>query len=1164
MADESIYIRLVVRDGDTTQRILERTGTQGAAALGKLGDASKRAAADANLFTEKLDRLGTGATSIRGNIANIGYQVQDLAVQIGSGTNVVVALTQQLPQLAGGFGPVGAAIGAVVAVGGALALAFGGLSSKAKDAEVAVKAFDAAQASAKATAGGSIDTMAELAGKYAAMSDSLKELERRDISRALRKNQEALDEQRKALLAAEAPLETYRKQLERVDPVTGKAPDFDPNLADIYDAADKLRSGQGDVAALSNQIATLVKKMPEADTALVSLSDSLIDPAKRAQELTENAVRLKEQLAALSGQADKTATTPPEVGSRAADEALKAKLDETKRRAAEAAKAAIDQENESIAAGIRLETQALAQGKGEAERRVRELHQEADEARAVDAEKARAAKAAVDHANQEAKARKSAADAAAQQYRRSVAQIADETDYQHQLIEAHKGVGASVREVEEAYKARQVVQQAGVDLDSREGKALYDKSLALEQQKNALQDVEKAEQERVAAAKRAADELARTERQEQERAARQAEQAAQEQARLIQEPLLQAARNVQDALGDSIYQALNGNLDTVEDFAKSFKRIMLTTISQIAAAMIFQPVLSSVAGGLTAGAAGGFGGIGAAFSGIGTALNASSVGQSINAFGGNLGLNTGAAIPAEGLSAAGRHAALAGTATPTTVQNGLFANGSTLTSSLAFAGLGALGGGVLAGLTGGNKTGGSIGGGLGAGLGAAAFGPLGALGGGLLGSVVGGLFGGDKPSNKEQGVDVNLVTGLSDTFGQTGKKYSAENASAAQAISQAALQFKEELARSTGGTVGLDKIKVAVGSRDGATLDTGSGKETFKDDKALTAGLIEAITKSLTGAGANVTKLIDGGKLNFKDADQAQRALGLAATIDDLVKPTNDAKKAIDDLNHSYAENLRIAKELGLNTEALGKAQAAALKEQQDTVQAQIDAFTGANDSGAQLRLDIKAVTDQVDELAKAGLAAGADISKLNKAQSERINLLQKEAREQADAARQAAIDAKRQDIGSASDQFLSAAQGRLTTLSGIASSLKYGQFSDLSTRGQFNAANNDLQGILKRANKGDASAFSEIGGAADQYLQSSRQLYGSTNPAQQATKQVEKAIAALEAAEKRRIAEVERDRKQAGILAEDSHKLLGEQLAEIRNLVREFKNLRFASKRAA
>lgn len=59
----------------------------------------------------------------QGNIRNVAFQVQDLAVQIAGGTNAFVALGQQIPQLLGGFGVLGAVIGAVAAVGIPLARA---------------------------------------------------------------------------------------------------------------------------------------------------------------------------------------------------------------------------------------------------------------------------------------------------------------------------------------------------------------------------------------------------------------------------------------------------------------------------------------------------------------------------------------------------------------------------------------------------------------------------------------------------------------------------------------------------------------------------------------------------------------------------------------------------------------------------------------------------------------------------------------------------------------------------------------------------------------------------------------------------------------------------------------------------------------------------------
>jgi hypothetical protein len=56
----------------------------------------------------------------KGSLQQAGYQFQDLAVQIGSGTSAFVALGQQGPQLASLLGPGGAVMGAVIAIGSAV------------------------------------------------------------------------------------------------------------------------------------------------------------------------------------------------------------------------------------------------------------------------------------------------------------------------------------------------------------------------------------------------------------------------------------------------------------------------------------------------------------------------------------------------------------------------------------------------------------------------------------------------------------------------------------------------------------------------------------------------------------------------------------------------------------------------------------------------------------------------------------------------------------------------------------------------------------------------------------------------------------------------------------------------------------------------------------
>ncbi|CAM0102044.1 tail length tape measure protein [Vibrio phage 159E36-2a] len=57
----------------------------------------------------------------RGVAQNLGWQIQDTAVQLQMGTSAFVVLSQQGSQLASAFGPTGALIGALIAIGGAMA-----------------------------------------------------------------------------------------------------------------------------------------------------------------------------------------------------------------------------------------------------------------------------------------------------------------------------------------------------------------------------------------------------------------------------------------------------------------------------------------------------------------------------------------------------------------------------------------------------------------------------------------------------------------------------------------------------------------------------------------------------------------------------------------------------------------------------------------------------------------------------------------------------------------------------------------------------------------------------------------------------------------------------------------------------------------------------------
>lgn len=62
------------------------------------------------------DMAKTGMGKFGGGVQQVGYQIQDFAVQVGAGTSATQAFAQQFPQMASAFGPWGVAIGTAAAI----------------------------------------------------------------------------------------------------------------------------------------------------------------------------------------------------------------------------------------------------------------------------------------------------------------------------------------------------------------------------------------------------------------------------------------------------------------------------------------------------------------------------------------------------------------------------------------------------------------------------------------------------------------------------------------------------------------------------------------------------------------------------------------------------------------------------------------------------------------------------------------------------------------------------------------------------------------------------------------------------------------------------------------------------------------------------------------
>lgn len=136
MADTASLIARVKTEGaEQSARQLDDF----AASAGKADTSATKMASSVDKATPKLKGFGTGAQQI-------GYQVQDMIVQIQGGTSAFVAIGQQGSQLAGAFGPGGAVIGAIIAlsaaVGGTLVKSLGGAKVSAEELQTSTKTLD--------------------------------------------------------------------------------------------------------------------------------------------------------------------------------------------------------------------------------------------------------------------------------------------------------------------------------------------------------------------------------------------------------------------------------------------------------------------------------------------------------------------------------------------------------------------------------------------------------------------------------------------------------------------------------------------------------------------------------------------------------------------------------------------------------------------------------------------------------------------------------------------------------------------------------------------------------------------------------------------------------------------------------------------------------------
>ena len=263
-------------------RIGELTGK-----LYDLSNGNKQAAANQDNFRKGAQRTGT-------QVQAVGYQVQDLVVQLQGGTSAFVAIGQQGSQLAGAFGPGGAVLGAVIAlasaVGGVLYKAFTDTGASAKDLE---KGANELAKSFQTTKTGTIefsDALIQLSQNGDAAYGSMVKLIGLQASQQVDRSTTAIKEQAKELLGNSVAAQT---SISTLDELISRNVDVASTLDNINVVTDAGSAKYGNLAASVREVAdTYGIGTKEVTDMLVAQRQFNAEPtAENAQKIADATTR---------------------------------------------------------------------------------------------------------------------------------------------------------------------------------------------------------------------------------------------------------------------------------------------------------------------------------------------------------------------------------------------------------------------------------------------------------------------------------------------------------------------------------------------------------------------------------------------------------------------------------------------------------------------------------------------------------------------------------------------------------------------------------------------------------------------------------------------------------------------------------------------------------
>ena len=263
------------------------------AALERLNAEYMRATGGAQRLAGANARAAGATRGMGGGIQNVAYQIGDFATQVGAGTAASMALGQQLPQLLGGFGVLGAVLGAVVAIGVPLAASFLKSGDAAGDLEDAVSDLKTAVSEYNSAVERANSPTDELAERYGRASDKARNL-LRVLSQLARLD--AMESIRKGGAQVLEAFDELEGRLDRFDDVLRQG--YSENQSAAVRQVRKIKEEYGLTLDQARQLVALMSDYRSADSldaqaaALQAMSTFLTEAARGADETNENLISI--------------------------------------------------------------------------------------------------------------------------------------------------------------------------------------------------------------------------------------------------------------------------------------------------------------------------------------------------------------------------------------------------------------------------------------------------------------------------------------------------------------------------------------------------------------------------------------------------------------------------------------------------------------------------------------------------------------------------------------------------------------------------------------------------------------------------------------------------------------------------------------------------------